>query len=350
MSAQSAPRAPWWQSRQLRLALSLVLLVVGIATFFVSRGGKAEAANQVVLQPAASIPSAPFTPSVAAPSPAQLAPTATTTPASTGGTSVPTNGSAPGLFGGTRGVPSCDAGRLVSYLASNPDRGRLWAQASRIKPTDIRVYVATLSSVVTRVDTTVTDFALAGGRLSARQVVLEAGTAVLIDRDGFPRVRCASGNPLAEPRPVSKTPRYQGPRWAGFRPGAVVAIRPSRVVILELLDLITGLVFARIPGTITVIDIDDPPQGMTIAVVPPGGPVTIRGVNWPPGTPVTITFDDPAVTLGTATAGGGGTITAAVTVPPTAPLGVHQVTIAGGGFTTTQALYVIPSAVARALR
>ena len=341
------PPVAWWQRRALRLVVSGVLLVVGIASFFVARGGKAEAATKVVLQPAFSVPPAPFTPTVAAAPPAQLATTATTTPAPRTGSATPTNGSSPGLYGGTRDVPSCDAPRLVSYLTANPDKGRLWAQGSRIKQTDIKDYVATLTPAVTRLDVSVTDFALAGNRLSARQVVLQAGTAVLLDRAAFPRVRCASGNPLAEPRPVSKQPRYQGPRWPGFQPTGVVIIRPAPVVILVLVDIVNGLVFVRIPGSIVVIDIDQPPPGATIAVVPPGGQATVRGENWPPGTPVTITFDNPAVTLGTATATGSGTIAADVTVPEAAAVGVHQVTIAGGGLTAAQPLYVIPRAVRR---
>jgi hypothetical protein len=338
---------PWWQRRRLRLVVSGVLLVVGIASFFVGRGGSAQAASKVVLQPAFSVPSAPFAPSVATPPPAQLATTATTTPAPRAGAATPTNGSSPGLYGGTRDVPSCDAPRLVSYLTANSDKGRLWAEASRIKPTDIRAYVATLTPAVTRLDVSVTDFALVGNRLVARQVVLQAGTAVLLDRAAFPRVQCASGNPLAEPRLAAKQPRYQGPRWPGFQPTGVVIIRPAPVVILVLVDIANGLVFVRIPGSIVVIDIDQPPPGATVAVVAPGGLATVRGENWPPGTPVTITFDNPAVTLGTATATGGGSVSAEVTVPANAAVGVHQVTIAGGGLTAAQPLYVIPRAVRR---
>jgi hypothetical protein len=344
---RATPAAPWWRSRQLRLVVSGVLLVVGIASFFLSRGGTAEAAQKVVLQPAFSVPHAPFTPSIAAPPPAQLATTATTTPAPRTDAAAPTSGSSPGLYGGTRDAPSCDAARLVSYLGANPEKGRLWAEASRIKPTDIRAYVATLTPAVLRLDVSVTDFALAGNRLAARQVVLQAGTAVLLDRAAFPRVRCVSGNPLAEPRPVVKRPRYQGPQWPGFQPTGVVIIRPAPVVILVLVDIVNGLVFVRIPGSIVIIDIDQPPPGATIAVVPPGGLATVRGQNWPPGTPVTITFDNPAVTLGTATATGDGNVAADVTVPETAAVGVHQVTIAGGGLTAAQPLYVIPRAVRR---
>src|SRR5690349_22685780 len=129
--ANPAPRAtPWWQSRQLRLALSLVLLIVGVVTFLNGRGSKAAASGEIFLNSADSPGADTFTPSVAEPPPAQQAATATTSPAPSSGGLVRANAGSPGLYGGARDVPSCDAPRLISYLQANPDRARPWAQAS----------------------------------------------------------------------------------------------------------------------------------------------------------------------------------------------------------------------------
>ena len=144
---------------------------------------------------------------------------------------------------------------------------------------------------------------------------------------------------------------YQGPRWLGFSPTTVIIITPApTTTTLVLIDITTGAIFVRIPGSIVIIDIDRPPDGTVLVIVEPGGPARITGANWPPGTAVTITFDNPAVLLGTATADGAGNIAADVTIPIEAAPGVHTVTIAGGGFSVPQTVYVIPRAPTARLR
>jgi hypothetical protein len=348
MGTPSVSTAPWWQSRQLRLALSLVLMIVGVLTFLNGRGGKASASGEIFLASADSAGGDTFTPSVAAPPLPQQATTATTSPAPSSGGLVRANGGSPGLYGGARDVASCDAQKLTSYLEANPDHARPWAEASGIKVADIKAYVDTLTPVLTRIDTRVTDFGFAAGKAVPRQMIVQAGTAVFVDRTAFPRVRCASGNPLGEPQPVSRAPRYRGAPWTGFKPSTVVVITPAPTVILVLVDVRSGLIFVRIPGSVVIIDIDRPAEGETLAIVEPGGNATITGTNWPPGTPVTMTFDNPPVNLGAATADGGGNFTATVTVPLEATLGVHKVAIDGGGFAAAQRVFVVPKGVPRA--
>lgn len=53
--------------------------------------------------------------------------------------------------------------------------------------------------------------------------MLQAGTAVLVDAEGTPRVRCKCGNPLAPPEPVEGTPKYTGTPWPDFNPQALAA-------------------------------------------------------------------------------------------------------------------------------
>ncbi|MBI4260213.1 MAG: LCCL domain protein, partial [Actinobacteria bacterium] len=56
----------------------------------------------------------------------------------------------------------------------------------------------------------------------AFQAVLQKGSAVLVDTDGFLRVRCASGSPLLPPESLD-APTYSDTRWEGFDPSNLVA-------------------------------------------------------------------------------------------------------------------------------
>jgi hypothetical protein len=322
-----------------------VLVVLAVTVFLAGRGGKSAAAGEIFLEGSDQPGTQTFTPSIAAAPPSTKAPTATTTPTPSQGGLQKTNGNSPGLYGGQRDVPSCNAAALVSYLQANPGRAAPWAAALTIAPTDIKAYVDTLTPALLRVDTRVTDFGFADGKAVPRQTILQAGTAVLLDRTAFPRVRCESGNPLGEPRAVVSAPQYTGPRWPGFSPNTVVIVTPApTTTVIILIDIVTGNPFARIPGSIVIIDIDRPADGIVLIIVEPGGPARITGVNWPPGTAVTIAFDNPAVALATATADGGGNIAADVTFPLDAAPGVPTITISGGGFSVPQTVYVIPRA------
>ncbi|GAP52775.1 serine/threonine protein kinase [Streptomyces azureus] len=57
-----------------------------------------------------------------------------------------------------------------------------------------------------RADTGVTNHGFRAGRAAVLQAVLQAGTAVLVDDRGVPRVRCACGNPLRPPVAMRGTP------------------------------------------------------------------------------------------------------------------------------------------------
>lgn len=324
------------------------MLVIGLGLYFLLPGGKAASAGgEVFLSSADSPGTATFTPSIAAPSPSSTVAKATDTPAPSPGGLTTSMGSSPGLYGGTRDVPSCDAARLVGFLEGDGERAKAWARAAGIATADIPAYVATLTPVLLRVDTRVTDFGFADGQPVARQVILEAATAVMIDRSGFPRVRCTSGNPLAEPRPVPRQPVYVGPRWPPFNPATVIVVAPSPspLTLIVLVDVRTGLTFVRIPGSIVIIDIDVPPEGLVVDVVEPGQLLAVTGARWPAGTPLEVRFDVPPDLLATATADGAGNFAVDVTIPVAALPGLHQVTISGGGSAITQPVYVVPRAV-----
>lgn len=106
-------------------------------------------------------------------------------------------GSDDGLYGGSRDTRVCATTDLVDFLdAEDDEKARAWAEALDIEPADIEDYVATLTAVRLRWDTRVTNHGYAEGAATERQALLQAGTAVLVDERGVPRVKCNGGNPL----------------------------------------------------------------------------------------------------------------------------------------------------------
>ncbi|HEY2427462.1 MAG TPA: DUF6777 domain-containing protein [Acidimicrobiales bacterium] len=328
--------------------LAGILFVSAVVIFFAGRSGKANA-GEIILQGKDTPGTNTFTPSIATPPPANQVATATASPTPSQNGLTTAKGDAPGLYAGQRDVPSCKADQLISYLQTNPSKASAWASAIEIDPSQIKDFVATLTPALLRVDTRVTDFEFgSNAKPLPKQTILQSGTAVMLDRTAFPRVRCQSGDPLAQPRAVTSTPSYTGGRWSGFSPTTVVVVTPApQPVAIILIDVTNGAVFVRIPGSLVLIDINLPATGVAIIIVEPGGPFTVTGVRFPPGAALTVVFDNPAVTLATPTADGAGNFAVQVTAPATALPGVHQVTTTGGGVTLAQPVYVIPPAVRR---
>jgi hypothetical protein len=143
----------------------------------------------------------------------------------------------------------CDVRQLVSFLQSNADKAAAWANVIGITPADIPAYVDDLTSVILRSDTRVTNHGFANGAATNLQSLLQAGTAVLVDKFGVPRVRCYCGNPLTPPQEVQ--PTYQGPSWPGFDPGRVTVIEasPTPIINIVLINIVDGTTFQRPVGT-----------------------------------------------------------------------------------------------------
>jgi hypothetical protein len=244
-------RLPWL------IALILVVLVaIGGAIFAVTNrdsGSHAPAAGgEVFLEPAAEAGANPFTASVATVAiPAPAVTTTSSTPASTvPGVITATQGSLPGLYGGTRDISSCDPEKLIAFLQANPDKAKAWAGVVAIDVASIPSYIRGLTPVVLTRDTRVTNHGYANGRATPRQSVLQAGTAVLVDQYGVPRAKCGCGNPLAPPVPTATTPKYVGVAWPGFSTTNVtVIVRNVTVNTFVLVDLATGTQFGRPAGT-----------------------------------------------------------------------------------------------------
>nr|HMS90079.1 zinc-ribbon domain-containing protein [Acidimicrobiales bacterium] len=174
--------------------------------------------------------------------------TATTTATATATRSVA--GAWPGLYGGTRNASTCDRDQLVAFLEANPDKARAWAGVLGVRTADIETYVDGLTPVLLQRDTRVTNHGFRNGRATPTQSILQAGTAVLVDEYGVPRVKCNCGNPLLEPQALRSRPRYTGTRWPTFSPANVLVVNADvQVSIFILVDVDGGEPIRRPAGT-----------------------------------------------------------------------------------------------------
>lgn len=213
-------------------ALSAALLAAGC-------GGRSDtstpSSGELFLQPAADRGPDPFTDSSATAEAAASPLTRTSQPAPSARTGPRSlSGETPGLYGGTRGAGSCDVQRQLDALAADRARARVFAQAAGVSRASIPGYLRGLTSVVLRADTRVTNHGFRDGTGTGYQSVLQAGTAVLVDDHGVPRVRCACGNPLAPPVGTGGESRVGGRGWSGYRPGRVVVVAPATQVITDI--------------------------------------------------------------------------------------------------------------------
>lgn len=189
-------------------------------------------AGEVFLQAADKAGPDPFTESTATDG---SAPPTTPEPAPT--RSEPANvtravrGSAPGLYGGTRDVAGCDVEKQIEFLRKNPPRNEAFAAVLGIKSSEVPARLRSYTPVRSRLDTRVTNHGYRDGAATEYQAVLQAGTAVLVDDRGVPRVRCACGNPLKPPVALKTTPEPRGDAWPSYRPQNVVVVQRSTVVI-----------------------------------------------------------------------------------------------------------------------
>jgi hypothetical protein len=127
-------------------------------------------------------------------------------------------------FGGSGSDKVCDRDKLIRFLKKHPDRLREWARVIGIKPTysSVAKYISKLHPVTLARDTQVTNHAWVDGHAVPFQAILQAGTAVLVDKYGRPVARCRCGNPLTQPVVLRKAicqdcpPRYQPPKQCRF--------------------------------------------------------------------------------------------------------------------------------------
>lgn len=115
--------------------------------------------------------------------------------------------------------PTCDRAYLIKQLSKNPERQAQWASALGKTPEEVTPFVGTLTPLLLRQDTWVTNTFLVDDIPTPRPVVLAYGTAVLVDPTGAPTVRCITGSPL--------TPA------TGTQPESATMIKPAKEQITE---------------------------------------------------------------------------------------------------------------------
>ncbi|MGW1770991.1 DUF6777 domain-containing protein [Streptomyces sp. NPDC002104] len=228
---RQAPRRHAPARAALFAVLGLLAAACGASADQGQTKGPAAESQDVHLQPVASAGPDPFTSSSAT---AESAPVQPPLPNATGRGIRTVNAATPGLYGGTQRLGSCDVEAQVESLTADDAKARAFAEASQVEQERIPDFLRGLTPVVLRADTRVTNHGFVGGRPDAFQSVLQAGTAVLVDDHGMPRVRCACGNPLAAPRAAKGAPVLKGDPWSGYQPAQVVVIEPTMQVINNL--------------------------------------------------------------------------------------------------------------------
>ncbi|MFG3137543.1 DUF6777 domain-containing protein [Streptomyces sp. NPDC048211] len=285
------PRTPWWRSVPKVATIVVALVAAVVITVVLTRpDGSDKAGGEVFLQAAGSTGPDPFTGSTARGTAGDATPSAVPSPVASA-SATPSNvtravdGSAPGLYGGTRKVASCDVEKQITALTDQPAKNKAFASVEGIAPSGVPAYLRALTPVRLRLDTRVTNHGYENGAATSYQAVLQAGTAVMVDDRGVPRVRCACGNPLLPPVALKGTPQVKGDPWPGYRAGRVVVVQPAPrpVNVFVMFDPGTDGWFARKAGDTGDGDKKtDPPADSSASPCPPkdgGG----RADPCPPG-------------------------------------------------------------------
>ncbi|MGK5697541.1 DUF6777 domain-containing protein [Streptomyces sp. URMC 128] len=221
------------------------------------------------------------------------------------------SGGTPGLYGGIERTGSCDVARQIGHLTRAPARTRAFARVAGVSPASVPDHLRGLTPVVLRADTRVTDHGFHAGRAVGHQAVLQAGTAVLVDDRGVPRVRCACGNPLRPPEALRGTPDTKGTPWPGYRPGRAVVVTPApqAITTFTIVDVTTRTWIERRTGHDVRHDralpppvwATDPPPPAPVASEPPPDVPRESGVSadldstspWDVSSPLTVTDAPP---------------------------------------------------------
>ncbi|MFH8467996.1 DUF6777 domain-containing protein [Streptomyces sp. NPDC017991] len=252
--AGKGPERPWWKSvPRVALIAAAVVVAVVLAVVLTRPDGTTTATDsdgEVFLQAAGKSGPDPFTGSTARDSSAAPVTPSPTDTSGSGNVTRGVDGSTPGLYGGTRDVAGCDVEKQISALDRAPDKRQAFASVLDLKTSAVPAYLRSLTPVQLRMDTRVTNHGYRDGKARRYQAVLQAGTAVLVDDRGVPRVRCACGNPLLPPVALKTTPRRTGDSWPSYWPSNVVVVSPATQVvdIFVLFDPDSGDWFTRHKG------------------------------------------------------------------------------------------------------
>ena len=272
---QYPPQPPSGGGRKglLVLAVVVVLALVAAAAFVVLSGGDDDG-EQVVLEPVDMVQEDDFAGNLdtgesagavfADFTPDEDVPDARTEQVDARLAGRVVSGTEPAVYGGSRDTQVCDAQGLVTFLTdpANEAKAQAWADTLDIEVADIESYVTGLTAVRLRWDTRVTNHGFSDGEATAFQSLLQAGTAVLVDDTGIPRVKCNCGNPLGEPAPLGDASETDAldldavadnpdDAWEGLDPSQAVSIETgdSAVTEITLVDVDTGGLLDRPVGS-----------------------------------------------------------------------------------------------------
>lgn len=226
--AEGSDRRRWW----LALGTGVLLVIAVVAVVLVRDGGGGEVLT-VRLVAAADPGASPFTADVSTVSDADAdtvrsvgAGLLPSSPPGSGGLQVQAlaaDAEAPAY--GAAAEPVCDVEALSAALEADPAALAAWAELMGIDA-DVESAAAALGGLTPLVlahDTAVTNSAYDEGTARTFQAILQAGTAVLVDGSGTPRVKCSCGNPLL-PAAITGSVKLEGDPWDGFDERSVVAI------------------------------------------------------------------------------------------------------------------------------
>ncbi len=202
-----------------------------------------------------------------------------------------TVGDESGLYGSSTSKPVCDTNQLATLLHAHTATQTAWAHAMNIKPSEIRGTIRSLTPVLLARDTAATEHTFPGQQPASTQVVLQAGTAVLIDANAAPRVRCASGTPLDPAKiPAGTQTDFTGHHWSGFDPGQTIAIDPTNEPTQSLTstDIDTGKPTTIGLGATTTLDGYLVSDDTGVSVVSFDGKTTTQVIDHP----VAAVYDD----------------------------------------------------------
>lgn len=244
----------------------LIIVIVVLAVLVFSGGGGGSPAGASVRTEPVSTAKSPFTP----PQGTDMTPAQPVMPSP----NTQAQGGTAGLYGGSLNQQVCDKNQMITYLQSNPDKGAAWAGVLGIQPSQIPTYINTLTPVILRSDTLVTNHGFSNGKATAHVAVLQAGTAVLVDDKGEPVSKCYCGNPLTPPPTYSKPPTYTGPTWSYWHGGynyTTVVKNVTTINIFVLVDVNTGATLYLPAGgtTPSATNPNTPPAPLPPQSVPP---------------------------------------------------------------------------------
>lgn len=297
---------PWWRSapRVAIIAAAVVAAVIIIVVLTRPSGTTSE----VFAEPAASTGPNPVTKSSAN----ESTPATSAQPKQSSGSNSEFSGATPGLYGGTENSASCDVEKQISYLTGAPAKNKAFAGVVGVTPGDVPRYLRSLTPVQLAYDTRVTNHGYKDGKTTEFQSVLQAGTAVMVDAYGVPRVRCKCGNPLTQPKALQGNVKTAGTKWPGYRSSNVVVVKPAKSKIKEftLRNPKTGTWFKRPQGTTGTADSptsppSETPSGPSSSQPPPNeSPSSGETSSGTTGSPGTTTGEPPGTTGGSNTTGG----------------------------------------------